>query len=361
MKKRPMIALAAVVLLAGCGQKSDEAPEQQAQMPVPAIVARAVSEPTRDAVELVGSLAARDAITLLSELDATVTAIAVVEGQAVEAGAKLFQLDDVQTAARLAEAEAARRVAGLTHERNEGLLSNDTISQQAYDEGDAALQSAEARLKLAADDQAKTVISAPFAGRVGERSVSVGQFVRRGQLLLALVKTDPLEVIGAVPERYGPSLTPGLHVEFKTEAYPGEVFTASIVYVSPLIDSASRTVRIKAEVANEDGRLKPGMFGALAVILTEQEASLQIPESCIQMQGPAMIVVRVTTNGVAEFAPVETGRRSKGRVEVRSGLSDGDLVVVEGWQKMGPGSPVLAAPESVTYGVKPGPIGGAQP
>ena len=361
MKKSSILTLAAVAFVAGCGQKSGEAPDEQAQMPVLAILARAVSQPSRDEVEVVGSLAARDAITVVSELDATLTAMAVEEGQAVEQGVTLFQLDDVQTAARLADAVAAHRVAELTHGRNEGLLANDTISQQAYDEDEATLRSGEARLKLAADDQAKASISAPFAGRVGECSVSVGQFVTRGQPLLELVKTDPLELVGNVPERHGPGLTRGLDVEFRTEAYPDEVFTAAIVYVSPSIDSASRTVRIKAALPNADGRLKPGMFGTVSIILEQREASLQIPESCIQMQGPAMMVVRVSTNGVAEFAPVQTGRRSKGRVEINAGLSEGDLVVVEGWQKMGPGSAVMAAPESERYGVAPGPIGGEGP
>ena len=358
MKKRSIITLSAAIVLAGCGQQSGDTPEQQAAPPTLAILARAVSEPSRDEVEVVGSLAARDAITVVSELDAALIAIAVKEGQAVVQGAKLFQLDDVQTAARLADAAAAHRVAELTHSRNEGLLANDTISQQAYDEGEAALHSGEARLKLAAADQSKTSISAPFAGRVGECPVSVGQFVTRGQALLELVNTDPLELVGDVPERHGPGLAPGLAVEFQTEAYPDEVFTATVTYVSPSIDSASRTVRIKAAVPNTDGRLKPGMFGRLSVILEQRAASLQIPESCIQMQGPAMMVVRVSTNGVAEFAPVQTGRRSKGHVEISSGLSEGDLVVVEGWQKMGPGASVIAAPESERYGVAPGPIGG---
>ena len=124
MKQRVALFLVTAAVMSGCGKKSDDAPGQEAQMPVNAVVARAVKEPVRDIVEVVGSLEARDAITVVSELDSTITEIAVTEGQQVNMGDPLFQLDDVKTAARLSEAEAAYKVAELTHKRNAGLIEN---------------------------------------------------------------------------------------------------------------------------------------------------------------------------------------------------------------------------------------------
>jgi len=361
MKYAWIIFLTSAVAITGCGKKNNSAGgPPPMDMPVSAILAKATSEPVRETVQIVGSLTARDAITIVSELDSTVTAIGAKEGQQVKKGDVLFRLEDVATASLLADAEAAHTLAELSHKRNADLIKNNTISQQKYDEGEADLKSKKARLDLARHDHEKTVITSPFPGTAGEKSISVGQFVNRGQRLMDVVRTDPLDIVGGVPERYAAALSNGLHVEFTTDAYADKAFKASIWYVSPTLDSASRTVRIKAEVPNSEGLLKPGMFGNMAVILEERSDSLIIPEACIQMQGSAMTVVRVNKAGRSEFAPVKTGKRSKGRIEILSGLNAGDLVVVEGWQKMGPGSLVMSAPESEAYGVAPGPVAEAE-
>ena len=356
MKYLSRIILIGVIALSGCGKGGDGAP--QGMPPANAILARAVKESVKDTVELVGSISARDKITIVSELDSTVTTINVKEGQRVKKGEKLFELNDVRSGASLAEAQAAYKLAQLSHKRNEGLLKNDTISQQAYDEAEADLQSKQARLDLAKDNHSKAVITAAFSGMAGERSVSSGQFVSRGQKLLTLVKTDPLDIVGDMPERYTAGLSNGLEVEFKTDAYPEKIFSALVIYVSPTLDPASRTVRIKAEVPNGDGLLRPGMFGRMSIVMESRDNSLLIPESCIQMQGSSKMLVKLNKAGISEFAPVTTGRRFKGQVEILSGLEEGDLVVVEGWQKMGPGMTVIAAPESANYGVTPGPVSG---
>jgi membrane fusion protein (multidrug efflux system) len=343
----------AAAVVAGCGGNTNEGPPPGAEMAVSAILAEAVKEPVRDIVKVVGSLSARDEVTILSELDSTVVEVAVKEGRAVEKGAVLFRLDDVKTAAMLSDAEAAHQLAEISYKRSEGLLKNNTISQQAHDEARAALKSAKAQLELAGDQHFKTVITAPFSGVVGEKSVSIGQFVTRGRLLLSMVRMDPLDIVGDAPERYLAGLSTNLAVEFETEAYPRQTFKASIVYVSPTVDASSRTVRIKAEVPNAEGLLKPGMFGRMSIILEERDDSLLIPEACIRMQGPRMMVVRLNGENRSEVVPVTTGRRSEGRVEVLTGISEGDRVVVEGWQKTAPGTLVTAAPGSEAYGVPP--------
>lgn len=320
-------------------------------MPVNAILAKATMQPARDQIEVIGSIAARDEITIVSELDSSVVEINVKEGERVEKGQTLFRLDATKTAALLAEAEAAYRLAALSHQRNKDLLGNNTISQQAYDEGDAELKTRKAQLDLARDSFSKTTIAAPFDGVVGERSVSKGQFVTRGQVLLNMVCTDPLDIVGDVPERYLANLGTGKMVEFRTQTFPDRKFDARIEYISPTVDTASRTIRIKATFINSEGLLMPGMFGNLSIILGENTEALIIPESCLKMEGSHTTVVRVNKDGFSEFVPVETGARMKGMVYVLSGLTEGDHVVAEGWQKMGPGSKVIAAPGSEKYGV----------
>jgi membrane fusion protein (multidrug efflux system) len=351
MKSGLMIMILAGLVFTGCSGKKDEAAGPP-MGPVSAILAKADKQPVKDTVNIIGSIMARDEVTILSELDSTIKKVAISEGDRVKKGQTLFQLDSIRTAAMLSEAQAAYKLANLSHKRNEGLLKNDTISKQAYDEAEATMWSMKARLNLAKDAHSKATITAPFEGMVGERSVSIGQFVTRGQLLLSMVRTDPLDIVGDVPERYLAHLKNLKTMEFKSAAYPDRTFEAAVQYVSPTIDSQSRTIRVKASFSNKEGLLMPGMFGNVSLILEERTDSLIIPEACIQMQGASMMVVRVNKEGMSEFAPVTTGQRSKGYVEIISGLNEGDLVVVEGWQKMGPGMPVMAAPESKKYGVE---------
>ena len=358
MKKRWMGVLMAGVALAfvaGCG-KPQAGGGPPPGMAMPAIVGKVKQEEISISVDLVASLVARDQVTLVSELDSTVLNVAVKEGDRVKKGDVLFTLDDVQTKARLEEAKSALSLAELSFKRNKELLANETISQQEYDEAVSMLASRKAGFTLAKDQQAKTTIRAPFAGVVGEKSVSAGQYVRRGDVLIALTATDPLDLVVDVPERYLSSVKAGQVMRFETDAFQGESFEGVVRYIAPTLSEASRTVRVKAEVANKDMVLRPGLFGRVVLELENRDA-LMLPETAISVSRMGATVVTVSPEGMTGFAPVTTGIRQKGRVEIAGGLDAGVMVVLEGWQKMGPGMPVIAAPGSEAHGVAPGPIG----
>lgn len=357
MKRRWMpAAVAAAVMVAGCGKPPPPQQGPGGDMAVSAVVAKAAIETVQDAVVLVATLDAKEQVTLVSELDATLTEIGFREGEEVEEGELLFRFDPTATRARLEEAEAGYRLAKLSYDRNQALLANETISQQEYDQAEANYHQRKAALELARDEWEKTKIEAPFAGVVGEHEVSVGQFVTRGQALTRLIRIDPLEIVFDVPERYLSKLKPGLAIEFTADAYPGEAFTGEIIYIAPVIDERTRTLRVKADVANPERRLKPGLYGELALVLERRSGAVVIPEACIQFSGDSPMVVMVTREGKSAFQPVTVGNRFEGRAEILEGLEGGDLVVVEGFQKMGPGMTVYAAPESERYGVAPGPL-----
>jgi membrane fusion protein (multidrug efflux system) len=324
-----------------------------------AVVARAEARDVEETVVVVASLAAKDAVTFISELDAKVVEILFEEGDLVKEGDPLFRLDETRTRARLDEAEASHKLAELTYRRNEQLLKNETISQQEFDRSEADYYNRRAAIALARDEQTKTEIAAPFGGIIGERDVSVGQYVSQGRELARLTRMDPLEVVFDVPERHLARLNDTLDIAFETDAYPGEGFTGQVTYVSPSVSERTRTVRVKAEIPNTNARLKPGMFGRLALILERRANALVIPEACIQFDGEATMVVAVDEAGKSVFKPVRVGRRFESLAEILEGLSAGDLVVVEGFQKMGPGMTIMAAPESQAYGVTPGPLGAA--
>jgi len=352
-----VLLLVGAGFLTGCGEGEPEG--MAGGFPVSAVVAKAERELVEDQVVVVGSLDARNEVTIVSELDATVTEILFKEGQSVSKGDILFRLDGVRTGAQLEQAQAFFRLAELTYERNKELFENNTISKEKFGQAKADYHDRKAALALAQDEQDNTVIEAPFTGLVGERNVSVGQYVSRGKELAELVSTDPLEIVFDVPERRLGKLRNDLSVAFAADAYPEETFSGLVVYVAPLVNERTRTVHVKAEVSNESGRLKPGMFGVLTLVLEERENALVIPEACIQFTGDTTSIVIVNHAGLSEIRPVQVGNRFKGRVEIVDGVTEGEIVVVEGFQKMGPGAQIIAAAESAEYGVSPGPLGEA--
>ena len=126
-------------------------------------------------------------------------------------------------------------------------------------------------------------------------------------------------------------------------------------YLAPIVDPASRTVRVHARLENEDGQLKPGMFAGLNLVFKMREQALLVPESAVFFRGDQTLLVVRNAEGKAEFTPVTVGIRAGGNVEITSGLTAGQQVVAEGFQKMGPGSMILIAAESKRYGLEPSP------
>ena len=352
----PLTALL-TVLLCSCGKPpAGQQGPPPGDWPANAVVAKAKAQDVDQQINLLASLAAKEMVSLVSELDAKVTEINFAEGQRITKGDLLFQLDQVVTSARLKEAEVAYEMTQKTFTRSKQLIANQTISQQEFDEAESKLHANEASLVLAKDDMEKTRILAPFNGVIGEKQVSPGQFVSRGQALADLIQDNPLQVVFDVPERHIGSLKPNLKINFQPEAFSDETFTGTLSYTAPLVDNESRTLRVKAEIPNTDGRLKPGMFGELSLILSTRKDAVVIPEAAVQLIGGGPMLVTVDENGISGFRPVKTGQRSKGQVEIIEGLAANEMVVVEGYQKMGPGMKVIATPESEAHGVTPGPL-----
>jgi len=145
-----------------------------------------------------------------------------------------------------------------------------------------------------------------------------------------------------VPERYVGQLAMGQRMEITVEAFPMETFAGPVTFISPRVDRDSRTVLVKARLSNADQRLKPGMFGSLELVFKVRDEALVIPESAVSYSGDRASVVVMDADDRAEFRRIEIGSRLVGMVEVADGLSEGERVVVEGYQKMRPGSAIQA-------------------
>lgn len=317
-----------------------------------AVLAKAGSEPVAEVIHVVGSLRARDAIDVAAEITAPVKEVLFNEGEYVEAGASLVLLDDAKVSARAAEAEARFKLADTNLKRSEELLANQTISQQEFDQVQAEFGVAQAVYKLMLREQEDTIIVAPFAGITSDRQVSPGQFVSTGQAVTRLVKMDPMEVEFRLPERLGSRTTKGLPIVLTTASDPDTKVSGELFFVDPVVDSNSRTILVKAAVPNSDLKLKPGMFGNVELVLSTRPEALVIPESAVRYRGDQAYIVVASKELKAEFRNIQTGLRMPGKIEILQGLEAGELVVVEGYQKMGPGTGIIVSPESSRYGVE---------
>ncbi len=341
LKGPSLLAGLVVVLgfLTGCGRPpSMGGPPEDS--PIRAVVAMVEETELQETFAVVGSVSAQERVDLLAELDARVEKILFDEGQSVAQGQPLFQLDQIRLEARKKEAQANLVLAQANFERGKTLLADRSVSTQDFDRLSAELQQAEAALTLAEKDWGDAKVTAPFAGRISERAISVGQFVSRGTKLASLVDDSVVEVEFYVPERLSSQVAMGQTVQLITVAYPEVVFEGQVSFISPRMEERNRSVLVKARIENQKGSLKDGMFGSLRLEISHRDQALVVPEGALFFQGDQAMVVKVDPEGRAQFQPVEVGLRLAGKAEIRSGLIASDRIVAEGWQKMGPGTKV---------------------
>lgn len=290
-------------------------------------------------IEAIGNAKARDSVTITAKTADTVAAINFAEGQQVEAGMILIEMASAQQAADLASARAALAEAEKAYERAADLVAKGIAPRASLDTATAERDAARGRLQAIEARLADTLIKAPFAGVVGLRNVSVGSYVRPGDVITTLDDISVLNGDFTVSERYLGLLKPGLKLSVEVAAYPGEVFDGAVASVDTRIDPATRAVTVRAELANKDGRLKPGMLMSVSLLVSERDA-LAVPESALIAQGDKRFVFRIDAETKAQRVEVKTGLVLPGQVEILEGLAEGDSIVTQGTNKVIPGQPV---------------------
>jgi membrane fusion protein (multidrug efflux system) len=311
-------------------------------------------------IEALGTARANEAVDITSKTSNTIVRIRFEEGQRVERGTVLVELDAAQMQADLAAAEAALVESKAAYDRSQALAGSAVLSRAQLDQIVAALKANEARVAAAKARLADQVIRAPFTGRTGLRRVSVGSFVNTGTVITTLDDVSVIKLDFAVPETFVALMKPGLPIAATSAAYPGRQFEGRVSSIDSRIDPVSRSVTVRAELPNDDGVLKPGMF--LGVKLTREAApTLMLPESAVvPEQGRAYVFV--VEGGKATRREVQLGRRRIGEVEVLAGVAENDRVIVEGTIKVRDGGQVreAGAPDASPAGGPPG-AGGERP
>lgn len=327
-----------LVSLSGCGNSDGDG--QPPEFAVNVIVVESKIKPVSDKISLVATLAPNERVEIQNLISGVVTVIYFKEGESVEAGDLLFELDTEKLRARVAEAEGNYELAEINRKRYIKLLESNTVSQQEFDQAMSRYSVLSATLDLRRRQLSDSILRAPFSGVVGHRRVSPGQFIQQGETITTLVDINPIKADFQVPERFLGELELNQEINIAVPAYPMEKFSGNVYFIASEVAQETRTVFVRAILDNTSERLKPGMFGNLELVLQVKEKALVIPESALITQGNKIQVMVVGSDNTVEVNYVTTGLRLEGEVEITGGLNIGERVITEGHQKVESGSKV---------------------
>ncbi len=369
MKGRVAIAFTAAVLILaiGCKGKPDGAvagaaggaPPQMPPMPVdvaPVQVGNIVDE-----VRSTGRIEAVNLVSLRSDQEGRILELLFTEGQAVAAGAPLIRIDDAMLRAQKERAVSDQNLAQQQLDRVRRLRADNASTPADLERADAALRSAKAAVAILDLQVERSTVRAPFAGVVGQRFVSAGDYVTSATPLLSMQTTSPQRAVIEVPERYAGSLQKGQTIEFTVAAYPGRTFRAQVEFIDPAVQADGRAIVVKATAPNSDNALKAGMFIEARLATATRKNAITVREDAIQPMRTANIVWAVA-DGKASRRIVVLGSRSNGIVEIVSGVTAGEQVVVGGLERMQEGmavAPRQLPGEGASRAAAPPPSGGS--
>ncbi|QXH52499.1 efflux RND transporter periplasmic adaptor subunit [Pseudomonas fakonensis] len=378
MLRRRMLIMLAIVLLIVLilGGIKGFSIYQQVQMfskpkpPVSVAAAEAQLRQWQERLPAVGSLKAFQGVELSLEVAGTVKSLHFESGQQVKAGQLLLQLDNDQETALLGTAQADLGLAKVDFGRGSQLVGDSAISRGEYDRLTSQYRRNQAVVEQLKASLAKKSISAPFSGTIGIRQVDVGAYLASGTVIATLQDLSSLYVDFNVPEQALPHLSLGQQVLVQVAAYPGQTFPASLSAINPKVEESTRNLLVRATLANPDGKLLPGMFASLQLLLPDPHPQVVVPENAITytLYGNSVYVIgpkkgkdgqpENTAEGQPQLAveqrTVQTGERRDGWVVVSKGLQAGDQVVTAGQLKLSPGASVRISDDAALKPAAPG-------
>jgi RND family efflux transporter MFP subunit len=354
-------------------------------------------ESMRRSVDVVGTLAAVDQVTISSEADGKVSRILADLGDRVKAGETIIdsekqQYSSDQQKAALARALAqygapdpqhlpdiektpdVQKAAAELHqvrqafERAQELHKRALIPKQQLDDAEAALQAkqagyesslqsaknlrasiqaSEATAKLADRQLRDTDIRAPFDGIVEKRLVNLGELVKTQMPVMAVVRVDPLKVMAEIPERMAPWISGGQAVELRVDAYPDKTYTGKVSRISPAVNTATRAFPFEALVPNRDATLKPGTFARVHIESDKHDEILTLSYAALQYRYGVNRVFVVDGDKLV-VRELKVGERIGDRIEILSGVKAGERVAVTDVEKLADGMKVTTGAAKAT-------------
>ena len=340
-----VLSVALVLVLSACG-KDDAAAKPGAGArgnagPVPVVVEIVREQAWTDALRALGTVHAREAVTVTAKVSETVQQVHFESGQEVARGAPLVTLSGQQQQASLASAEATLKEAEQLYQRQAQLASQQLVARASLDAQRATRDAARAQVAQIRANLSDRVIRAPFAGVLGIRQVSPGALVTPGTVIATLDDVSRVFVDFPVPETELAGIAPGQALSGRAGAYGGRTFGGTVATVSARLDAVSRSATVRGDFPNPDGMLKPGMLVEVDVARATRQA-LVVPEIAVQQIGSETFVWRVKADDTVEKVDVVVGGRIPGKAMLQEGVAAGERIVTEGVGKLQAGAKVAA-------------------
>ena len=339
-----LISLLAILLIS-CENKTDKSPEittanaDASKLPVDIIIA--LEEQLNQEEVAVGTMMPYREVSIVSELPQKITQVAFKEGSYVDQGAVLYRLYDADIRSRLKQVGAELELARLNKERMGNLLKTETVRPQENDEAVMRFQSLVAQQELLLVDLSKTVIRAPFSGKIGISKVHLGAYVSPGVELVMLQDQSRIKINFSVPEKYIPLIQAGNTVRFTSEL-SGQEYSATISATEPGLDAQGRSLQVQAIANNADGQFKAGLSAKVHFRVTNKGAKgIMVPTEALA-PGEKGYTVFVIKNGMAKPLGVTISNRTETDAVITSGITTGDSIIVSNMLRLGEGTPVKA-------------------
>jgi membrane fusion protein, multidrug efflux system len=347
---RLIVITAALVIGTACEQSGGSASNVSAgarqgpptAAPVLVSTAPAVSRQWQNEVAALGTTAANESITISAKVTETVARINFQDGAKVRAGDVLIELTGRAEVAALREAQAAFQDAERQRERLSAIVKQGTVTQSQVDQQTAQRDQANARREAIRARLSDRVILAPFSGLVGFRMISPGALVTPGTAITTLDDVSIIKLDFTVPENQLSNVKIGDRVTAKSSAFSDQIFQGEVVSIDSRIDPATRAIKIRARISNDELTLRSGMLMNVR-LNTHVHQAIGVPEIAVQQIAGQAFVYRIDGRQTAERADVKIGMRKDGFVEIEEGLGDGDLVVTDGASRLRPGALVQVA------------------
>nr|WP_010133264.1 efflux RND transporter periplasmic adaptor subunit [Microbulbifer agarilyticus] len=321
---------------------------QPNKAPVPVRAAPVELEQISNPVEALGTAKAWEFVSIRAGVTEHISRVNFESGQRVKAGDVLVELSHGEEKAELARARATLERYERDAKRLRGLVTKNLSTREQLEA--AETQVAETRalidgLQARIDDR---IIRAPFDGQLGLRNISVGSLVTPTTEITTIQDSARLKLDFTVPERQLSAISGGMAIEAASQAYPNRVFNGEVMIVEARVDPQTRAFTVRGRLDNRDGQLKPGMLLRVRVV-TNPRRALIIPEAAlVPLAGEQSVYVVKKTEGghMVQRREVQIGQRYEGRVEVLTGLSQGDRVVTRGTLHIRDGQPVAVEVEN---------------
>lgn len=294
-------------------------------------------QPFESTITFNGTLLADKSIDIKSELRGKIEKIAFTDGQQVAAGDLIVTIESGELGAELASVREQLTLAEINAERLRALFERGSVTASERDDAVSRREVLKAEERRLAVRLAKTRIEAPFAGTLGLRQVSPGDLIEADTLITTLQTLTDLNVDFSVPERFRNEVEPGTPLTLTVAGYE-RPFEAVVRAISPRVDVNTRTLTVRADVANPQRRLLPGNYARVELV-TRNDTALVVPSVAV-LQSLEAVSVFTVENGVAVRRQVQTGQRTGARVEILGGLSPGDEVITSGIQSVRDGQAV---------------------